>query len=120
MASRFTVTDAPTHTPGVDYVTGSGVGPFIDTGRDIRDQAGRNLGRLYLSKDSVREMAQELGLLGSPEGSVALETAYNKGKLDALKEELGGELYSVAGTLRRWLEHVAPAGDSAGDSSTKG
>lgn len=115
MTSRFKVTDAPTLAPGTDYVTGTGVGPFIDTGRDIRDQAGRNLGRLYLSKDTVREMAQELGLLGGPAGATAQMAAYNKGKLDALQEELGGDLYSVTDTLRRWLEYVAPAGDPAAD-----
>lgn len=120
MTSHFKVVGAPEFAPGVDYVTGSGVGPFIDTQRDIRDQAGRNLGRLYLSKDSVAEMARELGLLGGHADSTALEAAYNKGKLDGLKEELGGDLYSVADTLRRWLEHVAPAGDSAGGGRQEG
>lgn len=114
MTSRFKVVSAPEFAPGTDYVTGSGVGPFIDTGRDIRDQAGRNLGRLYLSKDSVAEMARELGLIGGHSDDTAIQTAYNKGKLDGLQEELGGDLYSVADTLRRWLEHVAPAGDPAG------
>lgn len=115
MASRFTVTNAPERTPGVDYVTGSGVGPFIDTGRDITDMAGRKIGRLYLSKDSVAEMARELGLIGGHADTTAVDAAYNKGKLDALQEELGGDLYSVADTLRRWLEHVAPAGSAAAD-----
>ena len=116
MTSRFKVTKAPELAPGVDYVTGTGVGPFVDTGRDIRDQAGRNLGRLYLSKSTVEEMARELGILGGQTDSTAIEAAYSKGKLDGLQEELGGDLYSIADTLRRWLEHVAPAGESAADS----
>ena len=115
MASRFTVTDAPNMVPGVDYVTSSAVGPFIDTGRNIVDQAGRILGRLYLSKDTVAEMAQELGLLSTHADQTSIQAAYAKGKLDGLKEELGGDLYSVAGTLRRWLEHLDAAGDSAGN-----
>jgi len=114
MSSHFKVVSAPELAPGVDYVTGSGVGPFIDTQRDIRDQAGRNLGRLYLSKDSVAEMAREFGLIGGHADDTAINAAYNKGKLDGLQEELGGDLYSIADTLRRWLEHVAPAGNSAG------
>lgn len=115
MASRFKVTNAPELAPGVDYVTGTGVGPFIDTGKDITDMAGRKIGRLYLSKDSVAEMARELGLITSHDDNIAIQTAYSKGGLDMLKEELGGDLYSVADTLRRWLEHVAPAGGAAAD-----
>lgn len=116
MASRFTVVGSPALAPGIDYVTGNAVGPFIDTGRDIRDQAGRNLGRLYLSKSTVAEMARELGLIAGHADSVALDAAYNKGKLDGLQEELGGDLYSIAGTLRRWLEHVDRSADDAGQS----
>ena len=74
--------------PGVDYVTSSAVGPFIDTGRNIVDQAGRILGRLYLSKDTVAEMAQELGLLSTHADQTSIQAAYAKGKLDGLKEEL--------------------------------
>lgn len=101
--------------PAVDYVTGSAVGPFVDTGRNIQDQAGRVLGRIYLSKDTVAEMARELGLIGGHSDSTALETAYLKGKLDGLKEELGGDIYAVADTLRRWLAHVDPAGSASAD-----
>ena len=122
MTSRFKVTNAPELAPGVDYVTGTGVGPFIDTGKDITDMAGRKIGRLYLSKDSVAEMARELGLITSHEDNVALQTAYSKGGLDMLKEELGGELHSIAGSLRRWLDLVDPAdrADAHGSSQTQG
>lgn len=120
MTSRFTVVDAPTLAPGTDYVTGTAVGPFIDTGRDIRDQAGRNLGRLYLSKSTIAEMARELGLIGGHADSTAIEAAYNKGKLDGIQEELGGDLYSVTDTLRRWLAHVDSTGSAVGNGQAQG
>lgn len=120
MASRFTVTNAPERLPGVDYITGTAVGPFVDTGRDIEGPGGRNLGRIYLSKDTVAEMARELGIIKGHDENIAVQAAYNKGKLDGLKEELGGDIYSIADTLRRWLEHIAPAGDPAADGTPQG
>lgn len=107
MTSRFKVVDAPVLAPAVDYVTGTAVGPFIDTERNVIDQAGRILGRIYLSKDTIREMAHELGLIGGHADRSALEAAYHRGKLDGTKEELGGDLYSVSATLGRWLAYVA-------------
>ena len=106
MASPYKVVGTAGKAPGIDYVTGSAVGPFIDTGRDIQLPDGRRLGRIYLSKTTVAEMARELGLIGGSADSTALEAAYNKGKLDGLQEELSGDLYSVADTLRRWLAYV--------------
>lgn len=104
---RFSVTEAPALQPAYDYITGNAVGPFIDTGKDIIGAGGRVLGRLYLSKDTVREMAQELGLLSAPvNAQVHLDDAYHRGKLDSLKEELGGDLYNVASHLGRWLDHI--------------
>lgn len=115
MTSRFTVVDAPTMAPAVDYVTSSAVGPFIDTNRNITDAAGRILGRLYLSKDTVREMAQELGLIGGHADRSALDDAYHRGKLDALKEDLSGDIHNISTTLGRWLAHIAPDSGEATD-----
>lgn len=106
MTSRFTVVTAPTKAPAVDYVTGTAVGPFIDTGRDIQDQAGRILGRIYLSKDTIREMAHELGLIGGHADRATIDDAYHRGKLDGLKEDLSGDIYSISATLGRWLAHL--------------
>lgn len=108
MTSRFKVVDAPTLQPAIDYVTGTGVGPFIDTGKDILGPGGRIMGRLYLSKDSVAEMARELGLVGGHADRSALDDAYHRGLLDGMKEDLGGDLYSVSTTLARWLSHISP------------
>lgn len=107
MTSRFKVVDAPVLAPAVDYVTGTAVGPFVDTERNVIDQAGRILGRIYLSKDTVREMAQELGLIGGHADRSALDEAYHRGKLDGLQEELGGDIHDISATLRRWLAYVA-------------
>lgn len=115
---RFAVVEGPELQPAVDYVTNSAVGPFIDTGKDIIGAGGRNLGRLYLSKDTVEEMARELGILGTTVTHALVDDAYHRGKLDALKEELGGDLYSVSASLARWLDHIRPDLDaSPGEAS---
>lgn len=109
---RFQVVEAPAMQPGVDYVTGTAQGPFIDTGRDIT-VGERRFGRIYLSKDTVREMAQEFGLLGPDTTQASRTASYHEGKLDGLREELGGDLYRVVNTLERWLDreraHLASA-----------
>lgn len=104
---RFTVVDAPALQPAVDYITSSAVGPFIDTGRDI-DFQGRKIGRIYLSADTVREMASELGIISGGAAEEALQNAYITGKLDGLRETIGGDLYRVVDTLDRWLAVLRP------------
>lgn len=119
MAGKYKIVDAPELQPAVDYVTGSGVGPFIDTGRDITF-GDRRLGRIYLSKSTVAEMAAELGITGGSATDEALQNAYVSGKLDGLRESLGGDLYRVVNTLERWLASLrtdlapAPAAEDLG------
>lgn len=106
---RFNVVTAPTQQPGVDYVTGSGVGPFIDTGRDITF-GERKLGRIYLSKDTIAEMAREFDLVGNSHATEeALQSAYVTGKLDGLRETFGGDITRVVDVLERWLDLLRPA-----------
>lgn len=105
---RFKVVTHPELQPGVDYVTSSGVGPFIDTGRDITF-GERKLGRIYLSKDTVAEMARELNLMGNSQATEeALQSAYITGKLDGLRETFGGDIIRVVDTLERWLDLLRP------------
>ena len=59
--SPYTKVAAPALAPGDDYITRSLKGPFIDTGLQIKPGQARH-GRVYLSIDTVREMAQILGL----------------------------------------------------------
>lgn len=103
---RHSVVEAPDLQPAYDYVSGNAVGPFIDTGKDIIGPGGRVMGRLYLSKDTVEEYARDLGLLGDRVTQGLLDEAYHRGKLDALKEELGGDVRHITSVLSRWIDHV--------------
>ena len=103
---RHSVVEAPTLQPAHDYVSGNAVGPFIDTGKDIIGPGGRVMGRLYLSKDTVEEYARDLGLLGGQVTNALIDEAYYRGKLDAIKEEIGGDIHHVATVLSRWLDHL--------------
>lgn len=59
--SPYTKVEVPAFAPGDDYITRSVKGPFVDTGLQIKPGQARH-GRVYLSKDTVREMAEVLGL----------------------------------------------------------
>jgi hypothetical protein len=59
--SPYTKVASPALAPGDDYITRSLKGPFIDTGLQIKPGQARH-GRVYLSHDTVREMAEILGL----------------------------------------------------------
>lgn len=59
--SPYQRVETPTLAPGDDYVTRSLKGPFIDTGLHIKPGQARH-GRVYLSIDTIREMAEILGL----------------------------------------------------------
>lgn len=96
---RFTVVDNPDKAPGVDYVTGTSVGPFIDTGRDITI-GERKFGRIFLSEDTVREMARELGIISDDNASEgALSAAYARGQLESVREDLGGNVARAVAVL---------------------
>jgi len=86
--TRFFLTDAPALAPGVCWITKTGVGPFIDTGIDL----SRNVidrGRMYISVDALREMAQIAGLFDET-APVSVELRkkefYDQGYKDALEE----------------------------------
>lgn len=86
--TRFFLTDAPALAPGVCWITKSGIGPFIDTGVDLSLHVV-DRGRMYISVDALREMAQIAGLFGE-EQPVSVELRkkefYEQGYNDALKE----------------------------------
>ncbi len=87
--SRFTLVDTPALLPGNDFVTGTPVGPFIDTHCDVPFE---KRGRLYLSLDTVREMAIEAGLFEGLVPEAKVVQAYDKGYADAQKENIRGNL----------------------------
>lgn len=86
--SRFFLTDAPALSPGVCWITKTSKGPFIDTGVDL-SKTVVDRGRIYLSVDVIREMAQLAGLFDEQEPvSVELKKKqwYDQGYNDAIKE----------------------------------
>lgn len=123
-ARRWALVDAPPLQPGVDFITKSPNGPFIDTGLNVSFEMR---GRVYLSVDTIREMAEVAGLLESKDATQKnlydIEM-YNKGYEAGLKEgaELIGKLDSVIGHLRPdtgWLKPARLALDAgdAGDAA---
>jgi len=86
--SRFFLTDAPALAPGVCWITKTGVGPFIDTGVDLSLHVV-DRGRMYISVDTLREMAQIAGLFDEKKpATVELreKEIYDRGYNDAIKE----------------------------------
>jgi hypothetical protein len=107
-AQRWVLTNAPTLQPAVDFITKSPVGPFIDTGFNVPFELR---GRVYLSVETIREMAQVAGLLESynaQEKNLHDMGYYNKGYEAGLKE--GAELL---GKLTATLSRLSPTDYSA-------
>lgn len=100
-ARRWTLTDAPTLQPAVDFITKTPNGPFIDTGFNVTFE---NRGRIYLSVETIKEMAEVAGLLESKnaqEKNLHDEGNYNRGYEAGLKEgaDLLAKLSAVTGRL---------------------
>lgn len=55
------IVDATVLPPGVCFITGTDRGPFVDTFIDIADDTP--MGRVYLSRAAVLELAHEFGAL---------------------------------------------------------
>jgi hypothetical protein len=100
-AQRWKLTDAPILQPAVDFITKTPNGPFIDTGFDVPFELR---GRVYLSVETIKEMATVAGLLESKnaqEKNLHDEANYNRGYEDGLKEgnELVSKLMGITGRL---------------------
>jgi hypothetical protein len=86
--SRFFLVDAPALDPGVCWITKTSKGPFIDTGVDL-SKTVIDRGRIYLSVDVIREMAQLAGLFEEGEPKTAglkKKRWYEEGYNAAVKE----------------------------------
>lgn len=101
---RFKVVDTPALMPGECWVTRTSVGPFIDTGVDTPFE---KRGRVYLSVETIREMAFEAGLFDGLVPGTEVEKAYANGRADAVKENLGGELDGIAAALRGAADRIS-------------
>lgn len=110
----------PEEFPGCDYLTGSVIGPFIDTGVYVTNkETGRRFGRIYLSQDTIRYLNSLFE--ADPVADGALRTReYAEGFLDGTRESVGPDLVRIAHDLRRYLDVVAPDGPAVGDSEGDG
>jgi hypothetical protein len=118
MSSRFNVVNAPAQQPGHCWITRTAVGPFVDTGVDV--SVGKiDRGRMYISIDALREMAQVAGLFDEKQPvSVELRQKewFDKGYQKAM-EEMSND------AVNRFIEHtvrnsVGIAGNAAMVEST--
>lgn len=125
MTSRFSVVQAPPKDPGHCWITKTSVGPFIDTGVDL-SLTKVDRGRIYISVDALREMAQVAGLFDEGEPKTAglkKKQWYEQGYNDAMKEISDN-------AIDRFIEHIgrnsagvasdAAVVESAGHLSTAG
>ena len=113
-ARRWQMTDAPTLLPAVDFVTRSPNGPFLDTGINLTVE---HKGRVYLSVETLREMAEIAGILDTrtaQEKSLYDIAIYNKGFEDGLKggSDLIGKLDSVLSAIHSGSGDVLISGAS--------
>lgn len=100
--TRYQLMPVALQNPGVDFITKSPNGPMIDTGKVVTFEEGRWGHHIYLSVDTIREMAEIAGLFEglSPTEEVDEETPeYKAGYADALKENLHGQLADIADRL---------------------
>lgn len=131
-ARRWALVDAPTQMPAVDWITKSPNGPFIDTGIKVVPEMR---GHVYLSVETIKEMAEIAGLLESKnakESNLYDLEIYNRGYKDGLNEgvELLGKLTTVANRLspafsdaiatsvEAAIELTSNAGDESGVSDS--
>lgn len=101
-ARRWALVDAPALMPGVDFVTRSPNGPFIDTGISVSIE---NRGRVYLSVQTIKEMAEIAGLIdtkNAQERSLYDMEKYNEGFKAGLQE--GTDLNDRLGNI---ISHIA-------------
>jgi activator of HSP90 ATPase len=125
-ARRWAIVDAPTLQPAVDFITKSPNGPFIDTGVNVTFEMR---GRMYLSVETIKEMAEIAGLLearNAQEANLHELDIYNKGYEAGLKEgeELYGKLVAVVDRLRgvdysTVIRDVEIVEDSEGESGVE-
>jgi len=102
--------------PAEDFFTGSVVGPFIDSMTSIdlhrftlaQVKSGM---RVYVSRATVREWAEQLGLFEKPEETEDYQDGYKEGYQDALKENIGDSVRDFSdriGVIADWLGSLAP------------
>lgn len=112
--SEYQLVNAPALAPGVDYLTRSAQGPFVDTGIDAPQVNGRGVDRIYLSVDTIRFLADLAGVTSRPDDE-ALGRAKREGIMIGIKEDIGGDIRGVVRTLDRLVGHLRDGLDGGPD-----
>lgn len=108
-AERWAVVEAPVLQPAEDFLTKSPNGPFIDTGINV---AFERRGRIYLAKDTIREMAEVLGLFDADKSEsqeMHDRIQYLAGFRDGLNE--GGKTNDILNRITAVLGSVPAVAD---------
>lgn len=113
--SRFQVVETPYFAPGADFITKSIEGPFIDTGVVIEPTNLRP--RLYLNRNSVREMADQFDFFVEYEKKIeaARLDGYQTGYQEAIREDFKGELDRLLDSLLNVVDALRGGADSDPD-----
>ena len=110
--SRFSLVEVAQIAPGVDFITKSSIGPFVDTKVSLNkfDEifAEANMARVYLAVATVKEMAEGAGVLDELRTEMLTVEAkgYQLGYADAMKENLGGTLSDLVERLGVLSSHL--------------
>ena len=121
MSSRYSLTEAPTLAPGVCWISRTATGPFVDTGVDV----GRlhiERGRIYLSVETIRELARVAGVLDegpSANAQLFAQEQFNKGYAEALKENYGDLIRHLSERVAAGVVDPASAA-GAGEAEASG
>ena len=98
----FKLVTHPEHQPALDFITRSSEGPFVDTGVTINHRL--NPGgpllqeRVYLSVHTIKQLSQLVGL-SSENVELHAQKLVAQGKVEYMKEDIGGKLRDLAGLL---------------------
>lgn len=117
----YELVEAPQHQPAVDFLTRSGQGPFVDTKIDVQYKPeDRGKKRVYLSVETIKYLAQVAGIDGGGAQHDAQRDAelIARGKLEAVKEQLGDRIIDLADTLDRISAAARLDDGAAGPSSS--
>lgn len=125
-SARFQLVAHPALDPGEDIITRSTVGPFIDCGAWVPPSPRKR--RLYLSVETVRQLAEAAGITESSANSEERDRQQRAiGALDFMRENLGGDLADVIRRLARLLDDAGVPtvdpnahADAAGDGGAAG
>jgi len=100
-SGRFRIVDNPPLAPAEDFFTKSIVGPFIDTGKTVEYDQAQRRPRIYISQETIREMAEDLGLFDQYREAIiaAEEKSYAIGYAEGVKENFDADLVDVADRL---------------------